>query len=584
MEQNGVDTVPMGKYLFTRLKQLGIDHILGVPGDFNLTLLDHIYTIDGLSWVGTCNELNAAYAADGYSRIKGLPAALITTYGVGELSAICGVGGSFAEEAGMIHIVGTTARHVQAKQLKIHHTLGNVPNDHMVYQKMAAPLAKASTFLIDESTMASEIDRVIVECVKSRLPVYIWVPIDVTETPLDAERLKVPLDIAIRNDPEVEDVVLKKILKAIEDSKTPCILADVSATRHGAREVTRQLAEITKFPSYTTLLGKGIIDETKPYFNGLYNGMQSFPGIKPAVEQHADLVLNVGYFPTDSNTGGFTREVDEKKAILLRPDYCQILGERFDGVHFLPLLEKLIAELATSGSKYIDRKAETPKIETPILSKATTGKITQNHIWQRLGRFLKPDDIVIVEVGTAQFGMPDAVFPENIRFITQVFWSCIGYTVGATLGAMVAAREQGHKGRVVLVVGDGSLQMTVQEIGTYIRNGFTPTIFLINNDGYTIERAIHGPKQHYNEISMMWDHQKMLSFFGARPETGIKSRSVQAKSIEELEAILTDEEFQRNECIQLCEIFMDKYDVCWRLKGQIAHILGSCPLMDGPPN
>lgn len=63
-----------------------------------------------LKWLGICNELNAAYAADGYARIKGMPAALVTTYAVGELSAMNGVAGAYAEHAGMIHIVGMPAR------------------------------------------------------------------------------------------------------------------------------------------------------------------------------------------------------------------------------------------------------------------------------------------------------------------------------------------------------------------------------------------------------------------------------------------------------------------------------------------
>ena len=95
--------------------------------------------------------------------------------------------------------------------------------------------------------------------------------------------------------------------------------------------------------------------------------------------------------------------------------------------------------------------------------------------------------------------------------------------------------------------------MTVQEVGSYIRFGFTPVIFVINNGGYAIERAIHGPKQGYNDVSMLWDHQKMLEFFGARKENGIPSRSYGCRSVEELEAVLRDEEFARAECIQVCE-------------------------------
>lgn len=204
-----------------------------------------------------------------------------------------------------------------------------------------------------------------------------------------------------------------------------------------------------------------------------------------------------------------------------------------------------------------------------MLNNSTSGTITQSYTWQRLGRFLEPNDILLVETGTAQFGMPDATFPVSVRYITQIFWSSIGYTVGGCLGALVAKKELKLPGRVVLIVGEGSLQMTVQEIGSYIRFGFTPVIFVINNNGYSIERAINGPKQGYNDVSMLWDHQKMLEFFGAREDTGIKSKSYKAKTVEELEGILGNEEFRKGESIQLCEIVMDKFDYPWRLAKQV---------------
>jgi hypothetical protein len=93
--------------------------------------------------------------------------------------------------------------------------------------------------------------------------------------------------------------------------------------------------------------------------------------------------------------------------------------------------------------------------------------------------------------------------------------------------------------------------MTVQEIGSYIRFGFKPIIFVVNNNGYSIERAIHGEKQGYNDISMLWDHQKMLEFMGARKETGIQSRSFACKTVEELEKVLNDPDFGSANCIQV---------------------------------
>ncbi|KAK5476753.1 hypothetical protein LTR55_008808 [Exophiala xenobiotica] len=562
-------TLPLGQYIFRRVKELGVEHILGVPGDFNLTLLDEIYNVPGLKWIGCCNELNAAYAADGYTRIKGCPAVLITTYAVGELSAMNGVAGAYAEHAGMIHIVGMPARSMQRNRVMLHHTMK--PNmDHAIYIKMAAPIRKDHVYLMEDSTMADEIDRVIVACAQSRLPVYIYVPTDVVSVQLDANRLQTPLDTTVRNpNSKTEDEIVSKVLSLITEASNPAILADVLAIRHGGLELIKKLAEITHFPSFSTPLSKGVIDETAPYYYGLYNGKASFPGVAEAVEK-SDLVINLGPLLSDSNTGGFTRDIKDENLVRLGHDFVQIKGQKFDGYHFLPILKRVVEELEAQPQKYkLPRSQHAEKAEAPVLNDSKSGELKQSFVWQRLGRFLKENDIVLAESGTAQFGMPDATFPRNTRYITQIFWSSIGYTVGSCLGALIAAKEMRHPGRVVLIVGEGSLQMTVQEIGTYLRYGFKPIIFVINNNGYAIERAIHGPEQGYNDVSMLWDHQKMLEFFGAREDTGIKADSRATKTVEELENVLDDEEFGNGDRIQLCEIFMDKFDYPWRLSKQL---------------
>src|SRR5215469_8009310 len=98
-----VARISVGDYLLTRLHECGIEAIFGVPGDFNLTLLEQLMQRTGMQWVGNCNELNAAYAADGYARMKGA-GALIVTYGVGDLSAVNGIAGSFAEHVPVVCI------------------------------------------------------------------------------------------------------------------------------------------------------------------------------------------------------------------------------------------------------------------------------------------------------------------------------------------------------------------------------------------------------------------------------------------------------------------------------------------------
>lgn len=283
------------------------------------------------------------------------------------------------------------------------------------------------------------------------------------------------------------------------------------------------------------------------------------------------MIINLGPLLSDSNTGGFTRNIPDHKSIILAHDHCQVYGHRFEGVHFVPVLERVLEILKKQPKMYVGtipalrddinvsepctKSTKMPSadlLEQGIsISPKPSEPIVQSYLWRRLGDFLRPNDIVLAEAGTSQFGIPDTRFPMNTSYITQLFWSSIGYTVGACLGACIAARELGIPRRVILFVGEGSLQMTVQEIGSYIRFGLTPIIFVINNNGYSIERAINGPEQDYNDISMLWDHQALLSTLGARLDTGIKQRSYTCRTIGQLTTLLDNDEFSRADCIQV---------------------------------
>ena len=154
----------------------------------------------------------------------------------------------------------------------LHHTM-KANMDHATYVHMADPIRETHALLMENDTMADEIDRTIVACLRSRLPVYIYVPVDVVSVQLDAKRLETPLGTSVQNkDSSVEDKIINSILSLVEKASNPAILADVLGVRHGGRELIRKLADLTHFPSYSTPLSKGVIDETKSYYNGVYNG------------------------------------------------------------------------------------------------------------------------------------------------------------------------------------------------------------------------------------------------------------------------------------------------------------------------
>ena len=160
-------TVKLAEYLFQRLVQLGIGSVHGVPGDFNLTLLDYVEPA-GLNWIGNANELNAGYAADGYARIKGI-SALVTTFGVGELSAINAIAGAYAERAAVVHIVGTPPRSTQDGRVKVHHTFAD--GNFTRFAEMAKHVTVAQASLRDPRSAPEQIDQILVQCLLHSRPV-----------------------------------------------------------------------------------------------------------------------------------------------------------------------------------------------------------------------------------------------------------------------------------------------------------------------------------------------------------------------------------------------------------------------------
>jgi hypothetical protein len=121
----------IGDFLLRRLEEAGVRHLFGVPGDYNLELLQQLQDNGTLKWIGTCSELNASYAADGYARLNGLGALLVTN-GVGALSAINGVGGSYSEHVPVICIAGSIPLRSIDRGLGMHHTMADGTYDHFL--------------------------------------------------------------------------------------------------------------------------------------------------------------------------------------------------------------------------------------------------------------------------------------------------------------------------------------------------------------------------------------------------------------------------------------------------------------------
>ncbi|KAI5806317.1 thiamine diphosphate-binding protein [Geopyxis carbonaria] len=544
-------TITVAAYLYKRLHELGVRGVHGVPGDFNLAALDLIPDA-GLYWVGNCNELNAAYACDGYARVKGI-SAMITTFGVGELSALNGIAGAYSEHVPIVHIVGMPNSSSQKNGLLLHHTLGN--GDFKVYEKMSRFISEDSCVLLDPHNAAAEIDRVLRNCWVRARPVYIGLPTDMVFKTIPMSCLDKKIDLSLpENDKETEAVVVEEIAQLMYNSKNTVILADACAVRHRVLEELHELMDKTKLPTFVSPMGKGSVNETCPEFGGVYCGDVSRPDVRKRIDE-AELILYVGGLKSDFNSGGFTYHVEKRNTVEFHSDHMKIRYSQYPGIQMNHVFRKLIDTLDYSKIRTI----ETPEISNQIPRHerhSISSEITHAYFWPRVGQWFKEGDVIVTETGTSNFGILEARFPANVTHISQVLYGSIGYSVGALQGAALACKETDLSRRVILFVGDGSLQLTVQEIATMIRHGLKPIIFVINNSGYTIERLIHGMTASYNDITP-WKHTKLLDVFGADPK---QSKSIQVQTRTELEKLFHDEEFASAPYIQLVELFMPKED------------------------
>jgi len=326
--------------------------------------------------------------------------------------------------------------------------------------------------------------------------------------------------------------------------------------RRQVQHDVQKLITVSGFPTYVTPMGKGGVDEDQECFRGCYAGDSSYDQIKQEV-RNSDLILEVGGLKSDFNTGGFTYHLDGDKIIAFHSFNTTVFYATYEKVGMNQLLPDLIKNFPRRKPVQFGPRPHGPKVDE------TSQVIDHTYFWANMPRFLNERPVIVAETGTAMFGAINMHAPVHSIYVTQCLWGSIGYSVGAAMGAAMAARA--HDRRVYLFVGDGSFQLTAQEVSVMLHQGLTPVIVLLNNDGYTIEKLIHGPDRQYNNFQM-WDYHKTLQYFGSQLEHNLKSGfqakvglQVKVTNRQELEKAMEQTKVEKNK-IHFIEVSMPQLD------------------------
>nr|4ZP1_A Chain A, Pyruvate decarboxylase [Zymomonas mobilis]4ZP1_B Chain B, Pyruvate decarboxylase [Zymomonas mobilis]4ZP1_C Chain C, Pyruvate decarboxylase [Zymomonas mobilis]4ZP1_D Chain D, Pyruvate decarboxylase [Zymomonas mobilis] len=492
----------VGTYLAERLVQIGLKHHFAVAGDYNLVLLDNLLLNKNMEQVYCCNELNCGFSAEGYARAKGAAAAVVT-YSVGALSAFDAIGGAYAENLPVILISGAPNNNDHAAGHVLHHALGKT--DYHYQLEMAKNITAAAEAIYTPEEAPAKIDHVIKTALREKKPVYLEIACNIASMPCAAPGPASALFNDEASDEASLNAAVEETLKFIANRDKVAVLVGSKLRAAGAEEAAVKFADALGGAVATMAAAKSFFPEENPHYIGTSWGEVSYPGVEKTMKE-ADAVIALAPVFNDYSTTGWTDIPDPKKLVLAEPRSVVVNGIRFPSVH----LKDYLTRLAQKVSKKTGALDFFKSLNAGELKKAApadpSAPLVNAEIARQVEALLTPNTTVIAETGDSWFNAQRMKLPNGARVEYEMQWGHIGWSVPAAFGYAVGAPER----RNILMVGDGSFQLTAQEVAQMVRLKLPVIIFLINNYGYTIAVMIHdGP---YNNIKN-WDYAGLMEVF-----------------------------------------------------------------------
>jgi indolepyruvate decarboxylase len=536
-----VNTTCVGNYLTQRLEQLGVSHLFAVPGDYTSDLLAIVDDQSTITRVGTCNELNAGYAADGYARANGLGVVAVTT-GVGALSLVNAVAGAWVEHVPVVVIVGTLSNTklldtIDAAEL-FHHTLGAADTNVAVYRTVTAAQERIS----DPLMAPMQIDRALITCISQKRPVLIeiledcyYMPCADPQGSLAAVPAYTPWSVLTTlNGPQYRYAA--QIVGAVNGAATaafnllkaarrPLLWVGAEVAIYDLELPVEQLLQAVRAPYVSSLKGKSVLSESTAGYVGVYNGVFTAPYAQEFVSG-SDCIIAVGVINDDLNFLSKTPNPSPgNPAQVFASGNCVKVGTQlFANVsleNFITALMQLIAD------GYAPTWPSLPPLPPPPSAPSPSAALTYDNFFATLDAWLTPNNIVVADVGLSTFGGSSflSINRQN-GFLVQSLWGSIGWSVPAGLGAAYTPGA-----RAVVIVGDGAFKLTCQEISTMVQNGLNPVVFVLDNAVYAVEQMLLDPTPFEAgstagfepaNVLQRWDYEAlMVAFSNSNPSRGM---------------------------------------------------------------
>jgi len=493
--------ITLRSFLFDQLWARGVRHIFGIPGDFVLNLYEALERDGRFGLVRLSHEPAVGFAADGSARITGGLGVCCVTYGAGGLNMVNPVACAYAEESPLVVLSGGPGRIEKRAGLPVHHEVKSFESQLRVY----AEVTEYSAILDDPRTAAAHIARALDVAVKMKRPVYLEIPRDMVDAPIDSPAEDAALELNTDEGAVAEAVA--EIAERLSTAARPVLIVGVEVHRFQLRDQVVRLAERLGVPVASSFLGRGVFPTRHLQFAGTYLGVVSPPPLRDVVE-NSDCVLLLGELISDTSLGVSAERLTESNLII-----C-VAREVFVGHHRYrdTPLERVVAGLVESPA-LAAWPAQAAAVPLPVLAgleprSADAAPMTVARVIEAANEFVEahPEVPLVSDTGDCLFA---AVEIQSNDCVAPAYYATMGFAVPAALGLQVSSGR-----RPLVLVGDGAFQMTGSEIAHAGALGCNPIIVLLNNARWEMLQAFY-PHAGYND-TVPWPFARLAELWGGR--------------------------------------------------------------------